>query len=165
MLCSSCVFCFFFCACTCVEMSVVLSCYVLRYHYITEFGWAGGGEAGVADSAHVRCQCGNQVDHRWWNMSDCVISVASWLHEHFGATSEIFLKRLCSKTANLEKGLTMKEPEVYNNLANIVSYHNKMTILWVNLLLEINLHKLGIVIVKSFILPNNFRSQLFRSKM
>lgn len=63
---------FFFSVCTCVEMSVVLSCYVLRYHYITELagGMLGGGR--VADSAHVRCQCGNQVDHRWWNMSECV---------------------------------------------------------------------------------------------
>lgn len=122
MLCSSCVFCFFFlCVYLCRNVhGIVMLCAEVSLR--NRVGWGrelGGGR--VADSAHVRCQCGNQVDHGWWNMGECVTSVASLLREHCRTTFKIFLKRLCLIAANLEKGLPIKEPQVYNNLANIVS--------------------------------------------
>lgn len=54
-----CVFCFS--ACACVAISVVLSYYVLRCHYIIELAaereMGGGGQR-----VNVRCQQGIQVD-------------------------------------------------------------------------------------------------------
>lgn len=68
----------------CVEMSVVLSCCVLRYHYIT--GRVGSGEGWGANRAHVRCQRGNQVDHGWRIQWRVLTAVASGQHGN-GRTS------------------------------------------------------------------------------
>lgn len=51
---------FCFSACACVEISVVLSYYVLRCHYIIELAVVGVGGGG--QSINVRCQQGIQVD-------------------------------------------------------------------------------------------------------